>query len=139
MVNRGSQRNLWMSSVNCQIVSVLPLFGALCFDEMSIRKCIELDGHNYIGFVNHGNNINSTELPVAKQALVFMLTCVNGSWKIPVGYVLIDGISAEQKASLVKQALDLIQQAGVTVISLTLQIAKIAFMNLSIHPSITSR
>lgn len=58
-------------------------------------------------------------LPVAKEALVFMLTCINGPWKIPVGYFLINGITAEQKASLVRQALNLIEESGVNVISLT--------------------
>lgn len=39
-------------------------------------------------------------LPVAKEVLVFMVmdTCINGSWKPPLGYFLIDGVTTEQKA-----------------------------------------
>lgn len=99
--------------------STRQIYGALSFDEMAIRKCVEFDGKNYVGFVNFGNIRENHELPVAKEALVFMLTCINGSWKIPVGYFLIDGISAEQKCSLVKQALELIEKCGVNVVALT--------------------
>lgn len=65
--------------------STRQIFGALCFDEMAIRKSVEFDGNKYVGFVNFGNIGENHELPVAKEALVFMLTCVNGSWKITVG------------------------------------------------------
>lgn len=80
---------------------------------------IEVDGKNYVGFVNSGQDLYITDLPVAKEALVFMLTCVNVSWKIPICYFLINGITAEQKAALVRQAIDLVEEAGVRVISLT--------------------
>lgn len=95
------------------------LYGALCFDEMAIRRGIEFDGQNYVGQVSFGDIEQNSLLPEAKEVLVFMLTCVNGSWKIPIGYFLIDGLKADQKASLVKQALDLIEPSGVRVVSLT--------------------
>lgn len=91
---------------------------ALSFDEMAIRKGLDFDGKDCIGFVNFGNNVNNDQL--AKDALIFMLTCVNGSWKIPLGYFLIDGISAEQKASLVKNCIEILtQDCGIEIISLT--------------------
>lgn len=73
------------------------LLCTLSFDEMAIRKFVEFDGKYCIGFVDCGNNVNSVQL--AKDALVFMLTCVNGSCKIPLGVFFINGISADQKAN----------------------------------------
>lgn len=35
------------------------------------------------------------------QALVFLLVAVNGQWKMPVGYFLVDGVTGEQRANLV--------------------------------------
>lgn len=95
------------------------LICGLCFDEMAIRKAIEWNGKNYVGYVNCGNQLETDELPVAKDVLVFMLTCLNGSWKLPVGYFFIDGINSEQKASLVKMCIDLITETGLNVASIT--------------------
>lgn len=33
---------------------------------------------------------------------MFILNCVNGSWKLPVGYSLITALSGEQKANVIK-------------------------------------
>lgn len=63
-----------------------PIIGALTMDEMAIRKCIEWDGHKSHGYVNVGNNVENDCVPVAIEVLTFMVTCVNGSFKIPVGY-----------------------------------------------------
>lgn len=94
------------------------LLCALSFDEMAIRKHVDFDGKNCIGFVDCGNNINSGQL--AKEALVFMLTAINGSWKIPIGYYLIEGISSNQKANLVKICIETVHdKCGVEIISLT--------------------
>lgn len=94
------------------------LLCALCFDEMAIRKHIDFDGTDCIGFVDYGNNVPTEEM--AKDALVFMLTCLNGSWKIPLGYFLINGISADQKANLVKNCIELVHgECGVQIVSVT--------------------
>lgn len=96
-----------------------PIIGALAMDEMAIRKCVEWDGHISHGYVNVGNNVDGDNVPLATEALTFMLTCVNGSFKIPVGYFLIDGISGLQKAELVRTCLDLLAECDVTVVTLT--------------------
>ena len=43
------------------------------------------------GCTDCGTEICYDSIPIAKEALVFMLNWINGSWKIPVGYFLIDG------------------------------------------------
>lgn len=91
----------------------------LCFDEMAIRKSVQWNGKNYVGFVNCGNQMENDVLPIAKEVLVFMLTCLNGSWKLPVGYFLVAGLTADQKASLLKTCIDLVSDCGVDVVSVT--------------------
>lgn len=41
----------------------------------------------------------------AKEALMFLNVSINGYWKIPIGYFLIDGTTADQKSTLIKQCL----------------------------------
>lgn len=97
------------------------LYCALAIDEMAIRKQVEWDhrSHNYYGFVNIGCELDSDSVPMATQALTFMVTCLNDSWKIPVGYFLIKSITAHQKSTLVNQCIKLIQECGICVVSLT--------------------
>lgn len=48
-----------------------------------------------------------------------MLVCLSDSWKIPVGYFLINGLSGIQKADLIKKCLSLVHESGVVVTSIT--------------------
>lgn len=96
-----------------------PLYGALCIDEMAIRKLVEWDGCNYFGYANIGCSLDSDDVPLAKEAFTFMLTALNDTWKIPVGYFLLHSITAQQKALLVEQCISLLKVSGVTVVSLT--------------------
>ncbi|CAH2101072.1 unnamed protein product [Euphydryas editha] len=91
----------------------------LSFDEMAIRQKVEWNGKNYVGFVNCGDQPETDVLPVAKEVLVFMLTCLNGSWKLPVGYFLVNRTTAEQKANLLKTCIDLVSECGLVVSSVT--------------------
>lgn len=96
-----------------------PLFGALIFDEIAIRQHIEYDGEKYSGYVDLGSEIKCDEGTIAKEALVFLVNCINGSWKIPVGYFLIAGLTAEQKANLLQQALKLLHEYKINIVSVT--------------------
>lgn len=91
----------------------------LVFDEVSIRKQVEWTGKKFTGYIDIGTRIESDTLPAAKEALVFMLVCLNESWKIPVGYFLIDGLSGSEKAELLKKCLEFVNESGVIVSSIT--------------------
>ncbi|XP_063907425.1 uncharacterized protein LOC135125700 [Zophobas morio] len=56
---------------------------SLVFDEVVIKRCIEYDGQQYYGYADMGSIIEVNENEEAKEALVFMLVAINGSWKIP--------------------------------------------------------
>lgn len=91
----------------------------LVFDEMAIRRQVEWTGTKFTGHVDIGTKLENDILPVAKEALVFMLVPLNGSWKIPVAYFLLDGLAGSAKADLVKKCLEFVHESGVTVTSLT--------------------
>ena len=95
------------------------LFATLIIDEMAIRKHIEFDGERFSGVVNVGKAFACNEENVAKEALVFLLVGINKSWKIPVGYFLIDKLNGEQKCNLVQQCLRVVHETGVRVVCFT--------------------
>lgn len=69
--------------------------------------------------MSSGKEENADNTPAAKEAFVFLLNCVNGSWKLPVGYFLITSLSGEQKANLINMCLGMLHDVGVKVCSLT--------------------
>lgn len=92
---------------------------SLIFDEMSIRKLVEWDGKQFTGYVDMGTEIDSDELPEAREVVVFMLVALNGSWKIPVAYFFINGLGGREKANLLVQCLEFVHESGVKVLSVT--------------------
>ena len=57
--------------------------------------------------------------PLAKNALVYMAVAVNGSFKIPVGYFMTNGMTGRELANLTKVCLKKLHDVGVTTISVT--------------------
>lgn len=80
---------------------------------MAIRQHIEYDGKKYSGYVDLGSEINCDSGAVAKEALVFLVNCINGSWKILIGYFLTADLNAEQKTNLVRQVLTLLHEHNI--------------------------
>lgn len=93
----------------------------LVTDEMAIRKLKEFDGNKVEGFVDFGAGIDvpGDTTALCTQALVFLLVAVNGRWKIPVGYFLVDGVTGDQRANLVRMCLSNCHEVGVEVVSMT--------------------
>lgn len=93
----------------------------LVIDEMAIRQHIDWNGHNYSGFVNMGANCvyDHDNLPLAKNALVFLAVAINGHWKVPVGYFFIDNLNATERANLLNMCLSLLHKSKVQVLSVT--------------------
>ena len=92
---------------------------SLMLDEMAIKKNISFDGKKYRGYVDLGNEIDDDTLPPAKEALVFMVVCVNSSWKVPCAYFLIDSLDGTTKANLIKICIQRLSDVGIRVISVT--------------------
>lgn len=92
---------------------------SLMVDEMAIRQNIQWNKRNFEGFVDFGSGIDSDSLPQAKAAFVIMAVAINGRWKLPLGYFLVDGLIGTQRANLVTQCLHKAHDAGAMVASLT--------------------
>ena len=92
---------------------------ALMMDEMAIRRQVEWDGQSYVGYVDLGTNVDDDSLPVAREALVFMIVSVTERWKIPVGYFLIDGLNGNERANLLCTCLSKLYEVGAHVVSVT--------------------
>lgn len=58
-------------------------------------------------------------MPLAKEALVYLLTGINERWKISVAYFYIDGLTSQERTEITLQILNFIVPSGVNVIALT--------------------
>jgi hypothetical protein len=96
-----------------------PTVCVLMMDEVAIRQQLDWDGKRYHGYIDMGTEIDNDSLPMAKEALVFMVVAVNDHFKLPVGYFLINGLGALERANLIKQCLTKLNDVGVNVVSLT--------------------
>lgn len=93
----------------------------LVFDAMAIRKQIIFDSSSdrFVGFCDFGNfQVDSDETP-ATEALVFMLTSLNGKWKWAIGYFLQSKSTATAQAGLVKIVIRMAYEAGLKVWGVT--------------------
>ena len=95
------------------------VFCSLMLDEMAIKKHVFWDGKRFRGFVDLGNEVDDDSVPVATQALVFMVVCVNSSWKVPCAYFFIVGMSGSDRANLIRICIERLHDAGIKVISVT--------------------
>ena len=96
-----------------------PMYCALMMDEVAIRQQLEWDGKKYCGYIDMGTETDDDSLPLAKEALVFIVVAVNDHFKLPVGYFFINGLGALEKSNLIKQCLMKLSDVGVKVVSLT--------------------
>lgn len=73
---------------------------SIILDGMSIRKACDLDTSRgrFIGYVDLGHSQepgDADNIPLATEALVFMVNGLAAPWKMPFGYFLNAGLSGE--------------------------------------------
>lgn len=92
----------------------------LVIDAMSIKKGKVYDrvSGKFVGLVDFGNESMNTSVE-ATEALYFMLVCLNGKWKLPIAYFLINKITAKIQGELINAALELTHKKAVRVRSIT--------------------
>lgn len=102
------------------------LLGCLIMDEMAIRQQVVWNEHTkqLEGVVHHHTDRGAQkpsieQTAVAKEALVFMVTGIQESWKIPVAYFLINGMSADEKKNVTRTIPTSLHDAGVKIIAFT--------------------
>ncbi|CAB4005871.1 Hypothetical predicted protein [Paramuricea clavata] len=93
----------------------------------------------YSGFVDLGNEIPNVQCDkLASEALVFLLVGTRSHWKCPIGYFLIDKISAKDQAMLVSKSLEKAAKAGLKVWSVTADGTAVNLRTFEIHQRITA-
>ncbi|KAL4127097.1 hypothetical protein QTP88_011295 [Uroleucon formosanum] len=98
------------------------LYGCLVMDEMSIKQHVHWTGTRHQGYIDFGLGGKTEEmdnLPYAKDAFVIMVVGMNTSWKVPIAYYLINGISAEEKANIILNCLQVLDTTGIIIKTLT--------------------
>ena len=95
------------------------LIVSLMLDEMTIKKLTCWDGVKFRGYVDLGNDEVDDSAPLAKDALVFMVVNISGSWKVPVAYFLVDGLTGVERANLVQLCIKRLSDACIKVASVT--------------------
>lgn len=116
---------------------------ALMMDEMGIKEGFQRSRNGVVrGYVDMGIK-EPNNLRTATDALVLMVVPLNDVWKLPIGFFFINGLTAESKANLIKNALQKLCDAGVEIASLTLDgpkdhlsaVKKLgAVMGIGVHP-----
>lgn len=92
----------------------------LLMDEMSIRQKVEEMANDIYGYVNFGDSPKNEECIIADKALVYMLTSVTGTFKIPIAYFFVKGTTAADKANFISALLLLLyEQYEIKVICIT--------------------
>jgi hypothetical protein len=91
-------------------------------DGMSIRKQADWDPKRkqMVGFVDLGSGSIENDAPMAREVIVILAVGIQGHWKVPVSYVLVDGISADVQSQLVISVIESLHSVGVRVVSLTM-------------------
>lgn len=74
---------------------------ALMLAEMSTRKTVQWDDLRFRAYVDIDTDICDDDLPVASEALVFMVVALNSNCKVSIAYYLIAGLSGSELADLV--------------------------------------
>lgn len=105
----------------CQMMEMTKkkLYFNLTVDEMAIRKRIEVNANEIHGYVDLGLNDNKQRFTEATNALVFMIVAINGFFKTPVAYYLVNSISGTKKGELLCDILCALHEKNIEVYNIT--------------------
>lgn len=97
-------------------------------DEMAIRQQLVWDNakKKIVGYINFGTSItheNEDALPVAKDALVYLVRSVSGKigekFSMPVAYFLINGLKYDERAVLTREIILTLSKTGAKIAAMT--------------------
>lgn len=99
-----------------------PLVVSLIFDDVNIRKHSQYDAtkKEFLGHINAGKP-EDYEIctPLAKEALVLMVSGIGIQFKATIAYFLSAGLCADERAAIIREAISRLNNIGVTVASIT--------------------
>lgn len=94
---------------------------SLIFDEMAIKKHLQWSQQQkkFIGQINYGFRPDRSEVPLANNALVFMLNGINFDLTVAIATYFITTLDSEEKVTLLKKVMTLISGCGVRILSIS--------------------
>lgn len=94
---------------------------SLIFDEMAIKKHLQWSNtkKTFLGQINYGFRADNLELPIANNALVFMLNGINFDMTLPLSYFFINSLKTDEKVALLKKVVATVTKCGVRVLTVT--------------------
>lgn len=97
------------------------LLVALNFDEMSTRKNLQWSDSQkrFLGHITYGARAGPIDLPLAKQAIVYMVHGINFKFSLPIAFHFIETLNGEEKVELLTEIIGKITQCGARVLSVT--------------------
>jgi Transposase protein len=98
----------------------LQILVSLAVDEMSLKKLIEYNGKEFMGYVDIGENAPfSKPKEQANHALVFMIVGLNLRLRMPCGYFFIKGLTGPERGLLLTNCIKTLEEDGVEVHNVT--------------------
>lgn len=94
----------------------------LIFDEMSTRRHSQYDKTKkaFLGHITAGRPVEYDDFsPLAKEALLLMVSGINYEFKIPIAYFLTCGLCSEEKFAILNEAMHELSKTGVKLVSMT--------------------
>lgn len=97
------------------------LYCTLAFDEMHIKGHVEWlhESKKFSGLITYGRRDSNEKLPIAKQALVFLITCHESKLSIPVAHYFIDNLDTGEKTKLLFEVVRCLRLVGVCILNIT--------------------
>lgn len=97
------------------------LYVTLVFDEMAINPMLTWSESQkkFIGFINYGKYDSDKRLPLASQAIVFMVNGINASFNLPVAHYFINALDTTEKMFLLLAVMKALTDAGVSIAMIT--------------------
>lgn len=95
------------------------LYVSMCFDEMAIRRHIQWV-HNqkyFSGLITYGER-NDDEVPIANNAIFFLVTLIKTGKSLILGYFLIKSLNTLEKSKLIQNAIDEVHKTGAILLSI---------------------
>lgn len=95
------------------------LYVSMCFDEVSIRKHIQwVHGQKYFsGMIKYGQRCDD-EIPVANNAIFFLVTLIQTGKTVVLGYFPIKTLNTGEKTKLILDAIGKINSTGAYLLSM---------------------
>lgn len=98
------------------------LYCTLSLDEMNIRRNVQWSDcqKKFIGNITYGSIPENAEyLPVANNAIVFMVNGTNVKFNLPISFEFINCLQSTEKAAMIITVLKAVTQIGLKVIVIT--------------------